>query len=220
MKKSGLYYQNIRPEMQAFLPAVYTRVLEIGCGEGNFRANLNQTCEYWGVELSDDAARIASEKLDKVLVGSYQEVYNDIPDDYFDLVICNDVIEHMNDHDGFLQSLKQKIRQGSYIVGSIPNVRYISHMVDLLAKKDWQYKDKGILDRTHVRFFTEKSLKRMFSENGFMHEMMYGINKMTLRPLSVKRVIRMMLIFLLGKDTRFQQFGFRIRYSNPGIKKD
>lgn len=220
MKKPDLYYQNLRPEMEAFLPEVYTRVLEIGCGEGNFRANLSMTCEYWGVELSHDAAQIASEKLDRVLVGSYEEVLNEIPDAYFDLVICNDVIEHMVDHDEFLRSLKQKLRRDAYIVGSIPNVRYISLLVDLLVKKDWQYKDKGILDSTHIRFFTEKSLKRMFDKNGFVIEKMYGINRMMFRPVSAKKIIRKVLIFLLGNDTRFQQFGFRVRYSNPGAQKD
>lgn len=64
MIKSFTYYQYKRKGVTPLLPKQYSRVLEIGCGDGNFRGYLNQECEYWGVEPFEAAAKIASEKLD------------------------------------------------------------------------------------------------------------------------------------------------------------
>ncbi len=206
------YYRGARPEMARFLPAAYSKVLEIGCGEGDFAENLTHPCEYWGVEPFRAAAEIATRKLDRVLAGTYDEVCDELPADYFDLVICNDVMEHMTDHEAFLRGVKLKMKAGACLVGSIPNVRYFHNLMRLLREKDWKYEDEGVLDRTHLRFFTERSLRRTLAETGFAIEEFGGINGLTIRPTSAKKVTRKALIRLLGRDTRFMQFGFRVRY--------
>lgn len=103
----------------------------------------------------------ASNKLDKVLIGTYLEMYDKIPDDYFDLVICNDVIEHMIDTDIFFQTIKKKLKKDAYLIASIPNVRYMLNLFELLVQKDWEYKDAGIFDNTQRRFFTKKVLNEL-----------------------------------------------------------
>jgi len=208
MVKSRSYYEGIRPEVVRFLPSQYCKVLEIGCGEGGFSKNMGLQCEYWGIEPVPSAAKVASNKLFKTLIGTYEEVYDFLPDNYFDLVICNDVIEHMVDYSGFFMTIKNKMQKGSFIVGSIPNVRYFKNLTELIIHKDWRYKDAGILDKTHFRFFTELSLKRTFIEHGFIIEEFCGI--LRYRP---KNVIKKLLIYIIGRDTRFLQFGFRIK--NP-----
>lgn len=209
------YYDYARSEVAEFLPSQYLKVLEIGCGEGNFRSNMKDSCEYWGVEPFGDASKTASHKLYKVLMGTYEEVFDQLPDNYFDLIICNDVIEHMHDHDLFLQSIKQKMTRDGVIIGSVPNVRYLKNLFSLLIEKDWMYKDAGILDRTHLRFFTYKSLKRIFLENNYLIEELHGINAIEFKFRSAKRfmqsIIASLLFRLLGGDTRYLQFGFRIR---------
>ena len=190
------------------------RVLEIGCGVGNFKENMDEGSEYWGVEPSLDIANIASEKLDKVLVGRFEDIYMLLPDDYFDCVVCNDVIEHMADEDWFLTTIKTKMKRKSIMVGSIPNVRYIDNLLHLIIRKDWRYLDSGILDRTHLRFFTEKSLKRCFDSNGYDVLSFYGINgfpkdKRNLKVLCISLSI-IVLSYLIGKDSRYLQFGFCI----------
>ena len=122
MDKSLSYYSNFRSEVMRFLPDEYHRVLEIGCGEGNFNTNLNYHCEHWGIEPSFDAAKVASNKLFKILSGTYEEMHDRLPDSYFDLIICNDVIEHMVDHNAFFISIKKKMTNDSFIIGSIPLV--------------------------------------------------------------------------------------------------
>jgi len=213
MRKKVIYYKNNRKEMIPVLPQQYSRVLEIGCGEGSFLENLSQDCEFWGVEPDGASARIAAEKIDTILIGTYEEMYDDIPDNYFDLVICNDVIEHFVDHDKFFQSIKRKFKKNGCLVASIPNVRFIKNLNELLIKKDWEYKNDGILDRTHLRFFTEKSLRRTIIDNGFVVDKFMGINPYKRKGFGLRRFLYNLAISLLGADLRYMQFGICIRVS-------
>lgn len=211
MRKATTYYKFERGEIVQFLPASYSKVLEIGCGEGYFAVNLKQDCEYWGVEPEGKAAAAARQRLHRVLEGTYQEAQAELPDHYFDLIICNDVIEHMADHDRFLQSIRSKMKADACLVGSIPNVRHYEVLQELLVQRDWQYKDAGIMDRTHLRFFTEKSLKRTILKHGFVIEDFRGIN---CRANLIKKIIFLFIAILtFGSydDIRYEQFGMRIR---------
>ena len=204
------YFSYERDEMVPFLPSNCQKVLEIGCAEGGFRKHLPEECEYWGVEMNPEAAAKALQSLDKVLVGTFQEVAGQIPENYFDVVICNDVIEHMEDHTVFIESLKAKLNTGGVLVGSVPNVRFQKNLIELLLRKDWEYKDEGILDRTHLRFFTEKSLRRSLEETGFVIQSLTGINSLLKRKITPRSVARWLLVILLGRDTQYRQFGFKI----------
>ncbi|MCL2283456.1 MAG: class I SAM-dependent methyltransferase [Fibromonadales bacterium] len=203
------YFNYMRPEMVSFLPNEYAKILEVGCNVGNFRQYVSKPCEYWGVEPFEQAAEVAKTRLNKVLIGFYNEVENKIPDNYFDLVIANDVIEHMEQPWNFLRSIKKKMTEDAKIVLSIPNFRYYENIKEILAEKDWKYKDCGILDITHLRFFTEKSIIRLLLENGFEIEKMQGINPVKVR----KRHLPLYWLFkcFWGKDIEFVQFGVRAK---------
>ena len=97
--------------MSIFIPEQYSHVLEIGCAKGQFRLNLPKPCEYWGVELDPMAAKEASEVLDTVLNDSFEKICDDLPNNYFDLIICNDIIEHIDDSVHFLETIKLKIER-------------------------------------------------------------------------------------------------------------
>jgi len=114
--------------MVQFLPSEYSKVLEIGCNVGNFREFVSKPCEYWGIEPFEEAANVAKTKMDKGLVGFYDKVADEVPDNYFDLVIACDVLEHMEQPWNFLQSIKRKMTAKSSIVLSIPNVRYYDNL--------------------------------------------------------------------------------------------
>ncbi|EJE8737368.1 class I SAM-dependent methyltransferase [Vibrio vulnificus] len=211
MNETLVYNENTRPEMLDFLPENYSKVLEIGCWKGDFKSNLKEGCEYWGVELIENSANIAKKKAFKVICGDFFDVSDQVPDGYFDLIVCNDVIEHMPDHDKFLIEIKKKLNNKGVIVGSIPNVRYIKNLRDLIFKKDWKYKNAGLLDKTHLRWFTEKSLKRNFSQINYTIERFYGINSILNEPQYNKSIFIRLMIFIFGKDTQYMQFGFRVR---------
>lgn len=205
------YYNGTRSNVAEFLPEKYSRVLEIGCGSGGFRDNLTLNCEYWGIEPHRPAYEIASQKLDNVFNGTYDEFSEIIPNNYFDLVICNDVIEHMADHDNFLNEIKLKMAKGAYLVGSLPNVRYFPNLISLIFEKNWKYQDAGILDRTHLRFFTEKSILETFNHHSFIINDFSGINSISYKPTSLRKILKILAIKALGKDTQFLQFAFRLQ---------
>lgn len=203
------YYVGVRKEMLPFLPEVRQRILEIGCGDGSFSEGVDGYLEYWGVEPDLAAAQAARQRLNKVLSGNYDDVADDLPDNYFDLVVCNDVIEHMPDHDEFLIKIQSKITDGGVLVASIPNVRFYSNLLNLLVRKDWQYQDSGVLDRTHLRFFTRKSLLECLDRSGFDVQQFEGANGLKMRFMPLKRLFRPLMFFLLGSDVRYRQFAFR-----------
>jgi 2-polyprenyl-3-methyl-5-hydroxy-6-metoxy-1,4-benzoquinol methylase len=187
--------------------------LEVGCGEGLFRKNVAHVSHYWGIEPDPVSARKAAALLDCVWTGTFDAVQGDLPANHFDLVVCNDVIEHMADPWLFLDSLRAKMAPGSFLVGSFPNVRYVGNLVEVIFLKEWRYTDEGILDRTHLRFFTAKSFSRLLRESGFVIEKMKGINPAAAKG-SWKRAIGAGVLRCLGPlvgDIRFPQFGFRAR---------
>ena len=175
------YFHLQRAEVLPFIPEHYQKVLDVGCGEGLFIEQLNKASERWGIEPDRDAAQIAAKKVDTLLTGRFEEVYPDLPDHYFDLVICNDVIEHMEDHDRFFEMIKTKMAENATLVASLPNVRYAKNLWNLLFKKDWKYGEAGILDRTHLRFFTKKSMLRALRGHGFEILRVGGVNRVNPR---------------------------------------
>lgn len=211
MSDDRQYYQYIRPEMLSFLPLTIKNVLEIGCGEGRFLSQVSVTGEKWAVEMDSASGQLAAKRGLRVLTGAYDQVVSQIPETFFDVIICNDVIEHMADTDWFLESIKTKLKDGGVIIGSVPNVRYFPNLVELLILKDWRYRDSMILDRTHLRFFTEKSLQRTLQENQFTVEVLTGINPS--HNLAKRWVMQCLCWLTFGflADTQFLQFGFRAR---------
>lgn len=149
MLKDDSYYVLARPELRQFIPEKTKdmKILEVGCGAGNFVYNINEFQEYWGVEPNPGMAQIAEGKLDKVLVGSFTETDDLIPSNFFDLIVCNDVIEHMDDVDQFLRRVSTKLKSDGVIIGSIPNVRFIENILRFLIQKDWKYTEWGILEK-------------------------------------------------------------------------
>lgn len=208
------YFDNKRTELLDFMPLQYKKVLEIGCGNGNFRINCSDDCEYWGVEPNPEAAAKAEQQLTRVLLGFYEDVHERLPDGYFDLIVCNDVIEHLPDHEVFLKKIKSKLATNGVLIGSVPNIRFLPYLLSLLCAKDWRYEDSGVLDRTHLRFFTEKSLKQTFIDAGYDIEKFSGINPIKKRWGSVRKIFRslktLMQLSVLGADASFMQFAFRI----------
>ena len=206
-KKDAGYYKNVRPEMLGFIPKSATTILEIGCGAGNFSAQLaGENIETWGVEPFKESAKEAAGKLTKVLVGTLDETLDELPDNYFDAIVMNDVIEHLLEPWDDIVNLKSKLKKEGVLVTSIPNVRYSKNLFKMIFKRDWKYTDDLILDRTHYRFFTKKSIKRMFKDCGYNMERIKGIN--TTKSFLYFPFAVLFNVILLGSqlDMFFMQF--------------
>lgn len=204
MDKPKGYFSNVREEMLAFLPEQIGVVLEIGCGEGGYSALLKKkyNCEIWGIEYEEIQGNRASQLLDKVLIGDALMLIDQLPDHYFDTVICNDVLEHLYDPYTILNKLKKKIKSNGKVISSIPNIRYFRTFFSLIFKKQWDYQANGILDITHLRFFTTKSIVKMYEDAGYKILNHKGINA----SKSIKPVLFNILMLGFFSDIRYIQF--------------
>lgn len=205
MHNNNNYYSYERKEIHSFIPSGIKRTLDVGCASGAFSANLkeNLNIEAWGIEMVADVAEIAKNKLDRVLIGTFDEVQNELPEKYFDCIFFNDVLEHMPDPESCLRDIQRHLAPNGHIIASIPNMRYIKVLLDLIFKKDWEYKDSGIMDRTHLRFFTKKSMIRMFDKCGYNIKQIKGIHKIS--PYSLTSIINF-LMFNKMDDVKYIQF--------------
>lgn len=174
----AVYYGQLRPEMLPFVPATAKRVLELGCADGAFAATVKQRAcaEVWGIESNLQAAGRARAVIDRVLVGDANERITELPDTYFDAIICNDVLEHLVDPWATLTQLRPKLTPDGVVVASIPNIRFIPALSQIVFRKDFPQDDWGIFDRTHLRFFTRKSIVRLFETADFKMQRIKGIN--------------------------------------------
>lgn len=199
------YYQHGREEMLCFVPSGATTVLDIGCGAGEFGRLIKTRigAQVWGIELVKEVADEAALKLDRVLAGNIETGELELPDGYFDCVICNDVLEHLVDPWQVLGMLRSKLRANGVVIASIPNMRYFQVLKDLLVRKRWEYRDNGILDRTHLRFFTVNGVRELFETSGYKIGTLEGIDKC---DFSWK--FRLLNLILLNRldDTRYSKF--------------
>jgi 2-polyprenyl-3-methyl-5-hydroxy-6-metoxy-1,4-benzoquinol methylase len=177
-QKVPLYYIQTRPEMMPFVPAKAERVLELGCAEGAFAAAVKDMtgAEVWGIEFDPVVAERAKAAIDHVLVGDADDRIAQLPDAYFDAIICNDVLEHLVNPVLTLAQLRRKLAPTGVVVASIPNIRYTPALSKIVFRRDFPTKDFGVFDRTHLRFFTRKSTVRLFKTAGFTMQRMQGIN--------------------------------------------
>ena len=176
--KQASYFAHRRPEMAALVPAHVKRLLDIGCGEGAFGAGLlakRPDLEIWGIEPTPSAQAAAS-RLTKVFHGGVEGVLAQLPDGYFDCITFNDVLEHLVDPWETLRALRPKIAPSGVVLASIPNLRHLPVMKSLVLKGDFEYMDEGVLDRTHLRFFTQQSMRRLLNESGYAVTRMQGLN--------------------------------------------
>jgi SAM-dependent methyltransferase len=168
VKELAPYYLHARPEILERIPTGAGDILELGCAAGvlGYAVKSRQACRYVGVELDPFAARIAANALDQVEVFNLDAAELPFGPGTFDCVVCADVLEHLKDPWGVLGQLFALLRPGGRIVVSIPNIRNLGVVAQQLAG-DWVYQDAGILDRTHLRFFTRRSFERALVEAGF-----------------------------------------------------
>ena len=198
------YYDNVREEMLKYLPETAKKILDIGCGNGAFASIVKQKndAEVWGIELMDEEAKAAVDVLDKVFVGGCEKYIDELPEHYFDVIYMNDVLEHLADPYTVLESLKSKLAPKGVVISSIPNVRFFRTFSKVLFTKDWKYEGHGVMDKTHLRFFTGKSIRRMYEELGYSVITHEGINV----TRSIKPILFNILVLFTQMDIRNVQY--------------
>jgi len=191
--------------MLSFVPDECMKILEVGCGDGLFSVQLKNRkgTEIWGVEMHEESAKIAAQRLDKVILGEFLDSIESgrLPLNYFDCIIFNDVFEHFIGYDEILLKIKKILKTNAFVVTSLPNFRYVGNLWEIIIDKDFRYKPSGTLDYTHFRFFTMKSIKRLFEETGYEILRIEGINP----THSIKVKIFNILAFNFFSDIKYLQ---------------
>jgi 2-polyprenyl-3-methyl-5-hydroxy-6-metoxy-1,4-benzoquinol methylase len=163
------YYRHVRNEIAEHVFSGKHRVLDVGCATGVLGEFLKQqgcASEVVGIEIDALAAKEASTKLDRVLSenlnhASVVDVLKDFDRSSFDYIICADVLEHLLDPWATLDDLATFIKPGGRLVVSLPNVQHWSVWLPLILTGRWEYCEAGIMDWTHLRFFTRASSQKL-----------------------------------------------------------
>lgn len=198
------YFQYSRLEMLAFVPDGTRTSLEVGCGAGKFSSNLaRRGIECWGIEPEGAAYEEALKNGVKCLPGLFQDQLDNLPKNYFDIVVFNDVLEHMSDPWEALILTKSLLREGGHVVASIPNILYFPAFTDLVITRNFKYTEGGIFDKTHLRFFTKRSIVDFFESCGFEVKKIEGIHAY------ISRKFTLFNLLTLGyfKEMQYAQFG-------------
>lgn len=164
------YFDRINHDILKNIPIYSKKILEIGCGAGALASKFKETnprCEYHGIELSSEAAEFAitNKRIDRIHIANIEQQNLSslgYEESSFDTLIYGDVLEHLIDPWSVIEEHQKFIKKNGFIIASIPNIANFSIIYQLLNGK-WNYQDEGLLDRTHLRFFTLESIKNLFA---------------------------------------------------------
>lgn len=190
----GVYYRLARPELAREVPSGARRVLDVGCGTGELGRLLKNSgvAEVVGIELEESAWAEARLVLDDAFCGDVEKMDLPFADGYFDAVVCGDVLEHLVDPVSVLRKFARILSPEGIIIISMPNARY-AQVVAMLAHGRWKYEDAGIMDRTHLRFFTKTDLIELVREAGLRLVKMAPLSLLPedQLPLDANRTLRL-----------------------------
>ena len=206
--KTNDYFKNVRQEILPLLPNHVGRLLEVGCGAGDTLSFLKSSgrCGWAaGMEIFPAAAQSAREKIDFVLEGNIETVNLPFDINSLDVILCLDVLEHLIDPWDVIRRLHTLLKPGGILICSIPNVRHYRASIPLLFLGRWRYSDHGILDKTHLRFFTRESAIELAASSGLLVD---KVNSTGLEKWSKAGIAN---LFTLSIFKRLFEFQYLIR---------
>jgi 2-polyprenyl-3-methyl-5-hydroxy-6-metoxy-1,4-benzoquinol methylase len=172
-KKGADYYSNVRLDLINLIDkqTQNLKVLEIGAGYGETLFYLKKNkiaAEVVGVDLFEDKNNKQNYKpLDNFIFGNIEEI--DLPqyENYFDLILLPDVLEHLFEPKMVLNKIKEYLNTNGKIIVSMPNFRHYSALIKIFIKGDFRYEESGIFDYTHLRFYCRKNIQELLESSGY-----------------------------------------------------
>ncbi len=163
------YYAFVRRDIEALLPGDYARVLEVGCGSGNtlrWLRDRRPQAHTIGIELNDGVAAELRVNASEVHIGDAGRPPEGLAP--VDLMLFLDVLEHFPNPRAVLENYLPLLAPGGTLIVSLPNVAHYSVSLPLLFRRRFDYADAGILDRTHLQFFTAESAVALLNHSGML----------------------------------------------------
>jgi SAM-dependent methyltransferase len=172
--KQTLAHNDHNPDLLRFMPPDARRIVEVGCSSGVLAREYkkrNPGVFYTGIEIEPEYANMAREHCDVVLDTNIETVDDDMLNNDLaaDCWVFGDVLEHLNDPWLLLSRIRKSLPVRGCIVTCIPNAQHWSVQARL-SFGDFRYEDSGLFDRTHIRWFTRRTILEMFQATGYAVE--------------------------------------------------
>jgi len=164
------YYVQDKTFILPLIPDGPNVIMDVGCGAGRLGQRLlelGKAVEMVGIEVFEPAAREAMKCYRMVHIGDVETLKLDYAQ-YFDVAVCGDILEHLKEPRQVIDQIYQWLKPRGLIVCSVPNVRYWRVWQDVIFRGEWKYAAEGIMDQTHLRFFTRRSFRRMLTDASFV----------------------------------------------------
>jgi 2-polyprenyl-3-methyl-5-hydroxy-6-metoxy-1,4-benzoquinol methylase len=166
--KKADYFSLEREIFKQAITGSALQILDIGCGTGVLGAYFreHQQCTVQGIEINEDAYQIALTNLDKAYKANIETFDLPFEPNFFDVIVMGDVLEHLISPIPALEKLLVVLKSGGHIYITVPNIRYWRVVCNLVFRDRWDYASWGILDYTHLRFFTKSSIVKHLQQSG------------------------------------------------------
>ena len=201
-------YIGQRNDILNLIPRTAKKILDVGCSIGTFGEQIKRkyNVEVVGLEVNKEMAVIAKTNLDKVIIADIEELNlsNYFSAGYFDCIIFADILEHLKNPWIVLKDITKVLSEEGVVIASIPNIRHYTTIVELVIKGYWPYRERGIHDKSHLRFFTLKNIKEIFDSSGLKINKIERNYRIVERPHSYNKFSRFFALPIIKEFLTFQ----------------
>jgi 2-polyprenyl-3-methyl-5-hydroxy-6-metoxy-1,4-benzoquinol methylase len=184
--KPDSYYANIRWDIVDLLQSDSNySILELGCGEGFTGREIlkaRKAIRYTGIELDENSANIAKTFLSEVIVGDVSNADLSGHIERHDVLILSEVVEHLQEPWSAVARLMKCVKIGGLVFASSPNIAHW-RIITRLVTGNFDYEDSGVMDDTHLRWFTPKTYRELFTQAGVEVSSVHCLNKLGLKGM-------------------------------------
>jgi 2-polyprenyl-3-methyl-5-hydroxy-6-metoxy-1,4-benzoquinol methylase len=177
-KDQNYYFNSYRFDLLELIPTQNRNgnLLEVGAASGNtlmYAKQNHYASTVYGIDIcSIENSYQKSPEITQFTIGNIEQKDVFFTEDFFDVIICGDVLEHLIDPWNTINKLKAYLSVNGIIIASIPNIREFKTMKKILFSGNFEYEESGVLDKTHLRFFCKKNIEKLFTDNGMQIQKM------------------------------------------------
>lgn len=177
-----------RPDLVERLPLTCRKVLDLGCATGQVGIEIKARipdAEVTGVEVDRAMAAVAVERIHRVVTANLDDVdaiVAELAGEQFDAIVAGDILEHLVDPWTVLRGLRPILTDDALIVASLPNIGFWDTWWNVIIRRRWPYRPRGIHDSTHLRFFARRNIAPLFGQAGFRVDAIFPKYRVIERP--------------------------------------